>query len=321
MAFHEVQFPKKMSWGSKSAAGYNTLVTTTDSGNEHRVARTENVQHSYDVSYGIKSYDDLAELKTFFMARGGALNGFRLSDPHDYNSNATNPSFEGGCMGSADQQIGTGDGTDTTFQLIKTYTSGPTAAVRTIRKPVAGTVTVYLNGALQSSGWSVDTTTGIVTFTSPPSVGVAVAASFEFDVPVRFGTDVDRALAASADSFSHGGVDSITLVEIVDPQPGNVTEYFYGGSYEIATIENITLSTGLGRLWVIAANATGLSATLPDPTNIPTGGVLFTVVNEGPNSIDLKSNTGTTLVTLATGECVNVLLSLTAASAKVWYAV
>ncbi len=58
--------------------------------------------------------------------------------------------------------------------------------IRTITKPVAGTVQVYLDGVEQPSGWSVDTTTGLVTFGVPPTLGVEVTAGFEFDVPVRF---------------------------------------------------------------------------------------------------------------------------------------
>jgi uncharacterized protein (TIGR02217 family) len=61
--------------------------------------------------------------------------------------------------------------------------------VRTITKPVAGTVKVYLDGIEQLSGWSADTTTGLVTFGMAPALGVEVTADFEFDVPVRFDAD------------------------------------------------------------------------------------------------------------------------------------
>ena len=43
--------------------------------------------------------------------------------------------------------------------------------------------------AEQLPGWSVDTTTGFVTFSTPPALEVEVTADFEFDVPVRFDTD------------------------------------------------------------------------------------------------------------------------------------
>jgi uncharacterized protein (TIGR02217 family) len=48
---------------------------------------------------------------------------------------------------------------------------------------------VYLDSIEQLGGWSIDTTTGIVTFSVPPALEAEVTADFEFDVPVRFDTD------------------------------------------------------------------------------------------------------------------------------------
>jgi uncharacterized protein (TIGR02217 family) len=83
--------------------------------------------------------------------------------------------------------------------------------VRTIAKPIAGSVTVALNGTSQASGWSVDTTTGVITFTTAPGLGVAITAGFEFDVPVRFDTD---ALDVTLDLERLGSISSIPLLEI-----------------------------------------------------------------------------------------------------------
>ena len=51
---------------------------------------------------------------------------------------------------------------------MKRYESGAQAWVRRIVKPVAGTVRVALGGVEQASGWSVNTTTGLVTFDTAP---------------------------------------------------------------------------------------------------------------------------------------------------------
>jgi uncharacterized protein (TIGR02217 family) len=83
--------------------------------------------------------------------------------------------------------------------------------VRTINKPVAGTVLVAVGGVAQSSGWSVDTTTGIVTFTTAPANGAAVTAGFEFDVPVRFDSDL---MDVTLDIERLGSITSIPIVEI-----------------------------------------------------------------------------------------------------------
>ena len=113
--------------------------------------------------------------------------------------------------GFADQSPGTGTGSTCFFQLVKSYTSGAQSWTRAIVKPVAGTVRVSLGGVEQLSGWTVDTTTGIVTFTTAPGSGVAVAAGFEFDVPVRFDSD---SMDVNLDIERLGSIPSIPLVEI-----------------------------------------------------------------------------------------------------------
>lgn len=85
--------------------------------------------------------------------------------------------------------IGVGTGALSTFRLVKLYPSGAQFWTRTITKPVAGTVALALNGTPQITGWTVNTTTGLVTFAAAPAPGVAITAGFEFDGPVRFDTD------------------------------------------------------------------------------------------------------------------------------------
>ena len=94
---------------------------------------------------------------------------------------------------------------------MKRYESGAQAWVRRIVKPVAGTVRVARGGVEAASGWSVDATTGVVTFAAAPGAGVLVTAGFEFDVPVRF--DTDR-LDVTWDLDRLGSIASIPLVEV-----------------------------------------------------------------------------------------------------------
>jgi uncharacterized protein (TIGR02217 family) len=107
--------------------------------------------------------------------------------------------------------IGTGDGAIKPFQLVKRYPSGGVVEVRAITKPVAGTVRVYKDGVEQLSGWSVDVTTGVVTFTTAPATGVAITADFELDVPVRFDTDH---MAVTIESFKLHRWQQIPIVEL-----------------------------------------------------------------------------------------------------------
>lgn len=196
MAFVEVQFPADISYGSSGGPEYATDVVVSSSGYEQRNVNWEQARARYNVAHGVKTKAQLDALIAFFRARKGRANGFRFKDWTDYQATET---------------LGTGDGTKTQFQLIRSYSSGSIVETRTIKKPVAGTVQVYKNAVLQTTGVTVDNTTGMVTFAAAPASGVVVSASFQFDVPVRF--DTDR-LSASLDAYGiHSWLD-IPLVEV-----------------------------------------------------------------------------------------------------------
>ena len=142
----------------------------------------------------------------FFEARNGRLHGFRFKDWADYKS-----CLPSQVLGPLDQVIGTGDGATTLFPLVKRYISGAQTWTRAITKPVAGTTRIALGGVEQAAGWTVDPTSGFVTFSAPPDTGTPITAGFEFDVPVRFDTDV---LDVTLDLERLGSITSIPLVEI-----------------------------------------------------------------------------------------------------------
>ena len=206
MAFHEVRFPDNISRGARGGPERRTQIVELASGDEERNASWANSRRRYDVAYGIRRADDLAAVVAFFEARNGRLYGFRFKDWADYKSCAPSQT-----PGPTDQIIGTGDGTTTDFQLVKAYTSGAQSWARAITKPVAGTVRVAINGTEQTSGWSVDTTTGVVSFDSAPAAGATITAGFAFDVPVRFDTDT---LDVTLGVERLGSITSIPLLEI-----------------------------------------------------------------------------------------------------------
>jgi uncharacterized protein (TIGR02217 family) len=206
MAFHEVRFPDNISRGARGGPERRTQIVELASGDEERNASWANSRRRYDVAYGIRRADDLASVVAFFEARNGRLHGFRYKDWADYKS-----ALPSQAITATDQQIGTGTGSLQTFQLAKRYTSGAQTWVRTIAKPIAGTVRVALGMVEQMSGWTVDTTTGVVMFTTAPANGVIVRAGFEFDVPVRFDSDT---LDVTLDFERLGSITAIPLLEI-----------------------------------------------------------------------------------------------------------
>jgi uncharacterized protein (TIGR02217 family) len=321
LSFHEnAVFPEDISYGSAGGPGFNTSIVETDSGQEERVSRWSAARHRYDVALGVKNLEAFAELKTFYMARGGAANGFRYKDWWDYHSHPTDPTYKT-AQGTADQDCypATGDGSNRFFQLIKKYTDSGVTHTRTISKPVTGTTRVWVNGVEATSGWTINVTTGIITFTSAPTAGHTVKASFEFDVPVRFDDSADKGLSASIDDFSMGSLKSVNLVEIMNPAASVNGEFNYGGAKEIAIVSNLTVSPAIARFWNISA-AASLSVFLPDPTDLPLGGPIMYINNGGSNSFTLKTDTGVTLCTLAAGQGVEILLTVDNTALRVWIA-
>jgi uncharacterized protein (TIGR02217 family) len=209
MAFHEVRFPAGISLGASGGPERRTEIVVLGSGAEERNSRWADSKRSYNAGYGIKGVDDLHAVITFFEERRGRLHGFRWKDWSDYESctPAETPS-------ALDQEIGTGDGINAAFQLVKTYGSSFAPWVRTIAQPLAGTVLVAVDGVVQDPGnFAVNASTGVVTFAGGhlPADDTVVTAGFEFDVPVRFDTDQ---LEINLSQIETGSIPHIPIVEI-----------------------------------------------------------------------------------------------------------
>jgi len=208
--FHEVRFPTAIALGASGGPERRTDIVTLASGHEERNSRWADSRRRYNAGYGVRSLDDLHAVVAFYEERRGRLYGFRWLDRIDFKSCAP-----GSPPAATDQPIGTGDGANDAFQLVKTYGSVHAPYVRTIAKPVVGSVLVAVDGAPATEGldFTCDPTTGLVTFEagSIPAMGTAVTGGYEFDVPVRF--DSER-LDVNMTSFAAGDIPAIPLVEI-----------------------------------------------------------------------------------------------------------
>lgn len=203
--FHDVQFPVHISYGSSGGPKFSTTVLELASGYEKRNINWSEAKAEYNVAHGIKDQDEMQEIRAFFHARAGRAYSFRFKDWADYQ---TGP-----------QIIGTGDGSETAFQIIKDYTSGAFTYQRRITKPINGTlVGVTVNTVAQTEGvdFTVDYATGIITLNSAPGAGLAIAINnVEFDVHVRFDTDH---LDATHDFWNTESWPDIPLVEVREAQ-------------------------------------------------------------------------------------------------------
>lgn len=212
MSFIETQFPTDISFGSSSGPMFQTDVIVVDGGHEKRNSRWPTGRHTYNAGYGVKTQAQLDALVVFFQSVKGAAHGFRWKDWLDYKSCKVSETIS-----DTDQNIGTGDGVEVDFQLRKGYTTSSLTTYRNITKPVTGTVVVAVDGVSQASGWTVDTTTGIVTFSAAPANTLEVTAGYQFDVPVRFQNDQLTIVMKAVECASTSVVGSadIPVIEIL----------------------------------------------------------------------------------------------------------
>jgi len=209
-AFHEILFPLDIALKSAGGPQRRTDVVALGSGAEERNARWAHSRRRYDAGYGVKTLEALSQVVAFFEERRGRLYGFRWRDRLDHSSAAPDAA-----PSATDQAIGSGDGATAAFALVKTYGTAYSPYQRPIAKPVAGSVRVAVAGTEVAEGtaFTVDTTTGVVTFLAGhiPPAGAAVTAGFLFDVPVRFDTDY---LEVDLSAFAAGAIPKIPLLEI-----------------------------------------------------------------------------------------------------------
>ena len=209
-SFHEVLFPLDIALRSAGGPERRTDVVALGSGAEERNARWAHSRRRFDAGYGVKTYEALSQVVAFFEERRGRLYGFRWRDRLDNSSAAPDAAVT-----ASDQVLGVGDGTAATFQLVKSYGAYYSPYQRPITKPVSGSVRVAVDGseATEGTDFTVDLTTGIVTFLAGhiPAVSASVSAGFLFDVPVRFDTDY---LEVDLSAFAAGAIPKIPLVEI-----------------------------------------------------------------------------------------------------------
>ena len=194
------RFPDDIAYGSSGGPEFKTYIFEGKSAIEQRHIAWSTARARYDVSYGIRDTADMDTVRAFFYTLMGRAIGFRFKDHSDHTL--------------TDEQIATGDGTTTVFLITKTYAVGALSYVRRIFKPLAADLVVKVNGVTQTltTDYTVDTTTGTITFVSPPTDTHPITVTCEFDIPVRFDTDI---MKAAHEGFQSETWSSIPLVEII----------------------------------------------------------------------------------------------------------
>lgn len=156
--------------GTTSTITFKEQTLKQGDGSEHRHSKCYAPLQQWQLGDRSNLQDELIYINNFYSRMKKLGSAFRFRDWLDYQGTS--------------EALGTGNGVKTNYQLLKQY--GTYASP--IKKPVSSTVKIYLDG-IQTNSFSVDLTTGIITFNSAPSNGVVITADYEFDKPVEFGED------------------------------------------------------------------------------------------------------------------------------------
>lgn len=188
-----------------------TVITNPISGVSQRNVNRLDPLHRYTINTALLTQQELNNLRAFFHCRDGMARAFLFKDMTEFwaSSDGTPSSPIG-----TPTNFGTGNGSLTAFGLYKTYSSGGVTRTRRIVKPISGTVSIYKNGVLQTetTHYTIDTATGIVTFTSAPTNGHALTWTGQFYVPVWFG--MDRFEPAMGDALTELQYNQLPLNEV-----------------------------------------------------------------------------------------------------------
>ena len=191
-SFTEERFPTDIQLGYTGGPEYNTNISTSSNGNETRNIFWNQPKYKYNISYAIKSEEDLQKIINFFRSKKGRAIGFRFKDYSDYKA--------------IGEIIGISDGFRKKYKLCKDYSG----IKRMIDKPVPGTVKIYVDNKLVTN-YDIDYTTGIIEFHSIPALDSIIKSDCEFDVPVRFENDYLPIINSNQDFYY---IDNLNLVEV-----------------------------------------------------------------------------------------------------------
>ena len=219
IVFEEQRFPLDISWGSQGGPRWSTTINAATSGFEQRNINWSDVRHAWDLRYGIKHREHMLRVVAFFNAVRGKATGFRFFPPLDFRAD--------------EEPFGTAvppDGILTAFQLERTYTLGSRTYIRNITKPAGvqspgalipspdgqGPLRIFLNAVEQTTPvqYTLDETTGIVTFVVAPILNDVLTWTGPFDVPVRFDVDMLNASELIEDLFDWPEIRVVEVREI-----------------------------------------------------------------------------------------------------------
>lgn len=215
MAFLEERISIAIRYDHTFVPDFDVEITQTGGDNDTQPSEYRKLKHPFPIGkWSIEYQLDRDTMNTDIMGiyyrAYKSYAGFRAKNFDDFTTN--NYRQPPTAFDEPLARVGTG-----IYQLQKRYGSDKTALSighpkRTIFKPVTGTTLIGVDGVQQSSGWTVNTTTGKVTFTVDPGVSAVVTGGCEFDLPVRFNSPIP--ISQNHHTSRHVTID---LIELLNP--------------------------------------------------------------------------------------------------------
>jgi hypothetical protein len=175
-----------LGWSVFKRPQFVTESQTASNGKELRLQTVQNPIWEIELTYNYlknipgdlpdpqnNPYTDLAQIMGFYCSRGGHFDNFLFDDPFD--------NF------ASRQLIGLGDAATTKFQLTRNI-GGFSEAIQAPR----GGVKIWVGGTLKTltTDYTINSTTGVVTFTVAPAAAARIEAEFSFYFRVTFREDM-----------------------------------------------------------------------------------------------------------------------------------
>ncbi len=167
-----------LAWSVTKSPMWKTRIQTTVRGRELRIRDQIYPRWKFQQIYSFLSgtvrctpgYTEIQIMMDFFQGAQGSWDNWLFLDPSD--------NF------AANQTIGVGNGSQLSFQLVRSFAGS-------FAEPIIAPTSwvIRLDGAVQGSGFSVNTANGVLTFSSPPASGVVITADIHYYFRCRFTTD------------------------------------------------------------------------------------------------------------------------------------
>ena len=195
------RLPTSLSAWLVGGRNFETIVVETYGGLEYREQPWQYPRGVWSITEALRAAEEAGQgygvrsLLNFFMNGQGRFNGFRVKVPNDNSDNGD------GVLGTTGLAVAS----TTAYQMFKNYVTGSVSYQGIVLKPIATVIDthgafpdvlikVYNNGVLQtiSADYTINTATGLVTFTSQPTIGHTLTWTGSYDISCRFGDDAPQ---------------------------------------------------------------------------------------------------------------------------------